>query len=134
MVSHSVLVVDDDKLIRESLCELLGDLGCRVTGADRGLRAIEFLRQSRRDLLVSDVDMPDISGFELLSRLRREELLCPTVLISARADEGMAEAARDAGAMGLFPKPVALPRFRHFISAMLTTDTDHGQETTDTRG
>lgn len=119
MNTHSVLVVDDDRLTRESLCELLSDLGHRARGAGRGLSALELLRSEPGDLVVSDVDMPDISGFELLSRLRDCHLGVPVVLMSARADLQLDRAARAAGALGLLPKPVEIRPFRALVQQAL---------------
>jgi CheY-like chemotaxis protein len=114
-----VLVVDDDRLSRESLCEALAELGCQVDDADRGLAAFARLSTGRRDLVVSDVDMPDISGFELLARLRRASIACPTILVSARADAELSRAAAEAGATALLAKPVAMGRFTLLVSQVL---------------
>ncbi len=116
----NIVVVDDNQLSRESICELLGELGCRTRSADRGLRALAMLHDERCDLLVSDVDMPDISGFELLARVRRELMPGPPVLLlSARADEAMSVAARDADALALMAKPVQMGPFTSLIQRLL---------------
>jgi len=122
MSSRSILVVDDDRMTRESICEIFGDLGCDVSQASGGLQAMEALRNHRRDLLVSDVDMPDISGFELLARLQDAHITCPTVLLSARADARLTEAAKAAGAAELFAKPVKLAPFTTFVMALLAPE------------
>ncbi len=109
MSTHAVLVVDDDRLMRESLCELLGDLQCRTTAASDGARALEQLGVGRYDLVFSDVDMPDISGFELLSRMRQQFGLEPNViLMSARSHSDLDRSARAAGAIEFLAKPVGL--------------------------
>jgi FixJ family two-component response regulator len=68
---------------------------------------------------VSDVDMPDISGFELIARLQTLGQTPPVVLLSARADEAMAEAASRSGARHLFPKPVPTRAFRSAVCSIL---------------
>lgn len=118
-MSTQVLVVDDDRLCRESLCEALAELGCDVDDADRGLTAFARLQTGRRDLVVSDVDMPDISGFELLARLRQAHITCPAILVSARADAELQRAAQAAGAAGLLAKPVAMQPFTLLVSQVL---------------
>jgi CheY-like chemotaxis protein len=106
MISRSVLVAEDDRLLRESLCEVLDDLGCATRSADCGGQAIEILSRERFDLLLSDVDMPDMTGFALLSWLSTRQPHPSTVLMSARADRELEAAAQRAGALALLPKPV----------------------------
>ena len=124
MSSHSVIVVDDDRLVRESLCEVLGDLGCSVRDADGGLAALASIAREATDMVISDVDMPDISGFELLARLPGIRCTAPVILISARADAGLTASARAAGAAELLAKPVDIEPFTTLVSALLTRNED----------
>jgi DNA-binding NtrC family response regulator len=127
MTANSVIVVDDDRLTRESLCEVLADLGCRVRDAAGGLLAYDLIRSEATDMVVSDVDMPDISGFELLARLQGANFTNPVILISARADADLRRRARESGAAELFAKPVKIQPFTsliHLLLPKLTTETD----------
>ena len=108
MAQHSVLVVDDDSTLRNSLCDVFSDWGCRILSADCGLRALNILQEEECELIFSDVDMPDISGFELLARLQRQHIKTPYVLMSARADKQLEVAAYEAGAIAMLHKPVKL--------------------------
>jgi CheY-like chemotaxis protein len=103
----TVLVADDDRLLRESLCDYLSELGCMSRSAGNGGEAIEVMERSRFDLLMSDVDMPDMSGFQLMFWVQAHHPM-PTVLMSARADPAMRQAARHAGALDLLRKPVEI--------------------------
>ncbi|MBA3709533.1 MAG: response regulator [Planctomycetes bacterium] len=105
--TRTIVVADDDRLLRESLCDALSDLGCNARAAGNGSQAIEFLSGSPCDLLLSDVDMPDMSGFQLLSWVSQHHPL-PMILMSARADESLSRAARSAGAITLLSKPVEI--------------------------
>jgi DNA-binding NtrC family response regulator len=105
--TRTIIIADDDRLLRESLCDALSDLGCDPHAAGNGSEAIEFMNSSPCDLLLSDVDMPDMSGFQLLSWVTQHHPL-PAVLMSARADESLCRAARAAGAITLLPKPVEI--------------------------
>jgi len=125
MEAHSILVVDDDRWTRESLGEILDDLGYRVAMAERGVPALELLRERSSDLVLSDVDMPDISGFELLSRMRQERIGAPMVLISARSDASLGRAARQAGAAGMLPKPVQVDSLTTLVSRLLDSGKRH---------
>ena len=108
MAEHPVLIVDDDSAVRSSLCDLLSDYGCQLLSADCGLNALSILKQEPCELVFSDVDMPDISGFELLARAQREHLSMPFVLMSARCNQELEQAALQAGALAMLPKPVGL--------------------------
>ena len=66
----TILVVDDEPGIREVIVMLLQDEGYRVLQAENGARALELLRAEQPDLLVLDIMMPVLDGFEVLRRLR----------------------------------------------------------------
>jgi CheY-like chemotaxis protein len=83
-VSHlsrpQILVVDDDASIRDSFSMLLSAAGCDVTTAEHGFDALLRLRRTAPDIILSDLNMPQMSGFEFLSILRRR---FPDVLVIA---------------------------------------------------
>src|SRR5271156_5274232 len=66
-----LLIVDDDALICESLSFILAESGCRVRSSADGFSALVELRNEVPDILLSDLNMPGMSGFELLSVVRR---------------------------------------------------------------
>ena len=107
MANRSVLLVDDDRLVRETLAEALEDLSCQVDVADGGLTGWTAFQQTPRDIVISDVDMPDLSGFELMSRIQTSPQPCPVVLMSARADQ-LQHQAKQSGAHAMVAKPIAL--------------------------
>ena len=122
MAQHSVLVVDDDTTLRNSLCDVFSDWGCRILSADCGLRALNILEQEECELIFSDVDMPDISGFELLARLQRQHIKTPYVLMSARADKQLEVAAHEAGALAMLHKPVKLGMVSNITQQIFSVD------------
>lgn len=69
--SLTVLVVDDEPLIRDSMSYLLTGMGCKVRCAEDGFAALARIRESKPDILLSDLKMPRMSGFELLDVVRR---------------------------------------------------------------
>lgn len=122
MRSRTILIADDDRLVRESLHDLLADLGWGVEEAGNGSDAMAVLTRLHCDLLLSDVDMPDMTGFQLLSWVATQANLSPrppVVLMSARADRQLSLAAQQAGAVTLLPKPVALPAITSLVSRLL---------------
>jgi CheY-like chemotaxis protein len=66
-----VLVVDDEPLIRTTMSMVLGEIGYQVRTADNGFSALREIRQEMPDILLTDLNMPDMSGFELLSVVGR---------------------------------------------------------------
>jgi CheY-like chemotaxis protein len=116
--SHIVLIADDDRLVRESLGDAFDALGWSVRTADCGSSAIRLLERTRHDLLLSDVDMPDMTGFQLLSWARAHPPAPPVVLMSARADEHLGRTALAEGAVTLLPKPVEVARVRSVLAAL----------------
>lgn len=103
---RTVLIADDDRHLRESLSEVLTDLGWTTRQAGNGGAAIAELTRGRCDLLLSDIDMPDMTGFQLLAWVSEHPPLTPVVLMSARADDRLDREARRMGALSLLPKPV----------------------------
>jgi CheY-like chemotaxis protein len=77
-----ILVVDDDSSVRESVAMSLVAAGYDVVGAEDGFRALSQLRKKIPDLVLSDLDMPGMSGFELLSVVRRRFPQISTVAMS----------------------------------------------------
>ncbi len=122
MPGRTILVADDDALLRESLCDLLTDLGCEPRPAADGGGAIRLLTSGTCDLVLSDVDMPDMSGFALLGWIR-EHGKEPAVLMSARANAHLSEEATRSGALTLWPKPVGTATVSQFISTFFSTTT-----------
>lgn len=116
---HSVLIADDDRLVRESLTDAFDGFGWRVCTADCGSRAIQVLERNSLDLLVSDVDMPDMSGFQLLTWVRGQAAPRPAVvLMSARADDDLGRTAIAEGAVTLLAKPVGVERMHIVVSTL----------------
>jgi len=105
MMPRTVVVADDELLMRDSLCDLITDLGLVARPAINGQGAIDLLTRGRCDLVLSDVDMPDMSGFALLNWIREHHPV-PAVLMSARADGSLDAKAHHAGALALWSKPV----------------------------
>ncbi|WP_282947222.1 response regulator transcription factor [Cellulomonas endometrii] len=83
-MAHRVLIVDDDPDIREMLASTLDFAGFEVDLAPGATAALTVLRQQPPDVLVLDVTMPGIDGFELLQLVRRKEPDLPVLFLSAR--------------------------------------------------
>ncbi len=100
----SLLIVDDDKSMRQSLLALMEAAGWQAEAVPRADRALDKLGEMHPDVILSDVRMPGMSGLELLAQLDRD-VAPPLVLISAHGDIPMAVEAMQAGAYSFVEKP-----------------------------
>ena len=78
-----VLVVDDDLGICQSLTDLLEEEGCKIETAHSGVQALDWLKKQEFDVVLSDVVMPDMDGFELYKTVKKNSPQLPVVLMTA---------------------------------------------------
>jgi two-component system, chemotaxis family, chemotaxis protein CheY len=103
-----ILVVDDSKVMREMIVACLRGLaGAEFTQAQSGLEAIERLSLAEFDLVLLDLNMPDIGGFEVVEFVRGQDTLrsLPIIVVTTRGDDGSRERALQAGASRFMTKP-----------------------------
>ncbi len=103
-----VLVVDDEKVIADTLAIILNQNGFLATAVYTGLRAVELARDTRPDLVITDVIMPDLNGIEAAVRIREFLPECKILLFSGQAaTAGLLETARAQGhEFEILAKPV----------------------------
>jgi DNA-binding NarL/FixJ family response regulator len=101
----SVLLVEDDAMVREWLGKALERGNYRVVGiAATAAEALELVDRRRPALLLVDQRLPDLVGTEFVKELRRRNVDVPAVLMTANVEQGFNEAAREAGAQGTLLK------------------------------
>ena len=107
-VAGRALGVDDSRAIREAMTSMLGREGWIVDVAEDGARALQMTRQLRYDLVVTDLEMPELDGFELITHLRKDERFktTPIVIITSRASAEHRARAQDLGVRALVAKPI----------------------------
>ena len=103
-----VAVVDDDREVREYLASVLERAGYAVALAANGLRLVSALQVDRPDLILLDVNMSWIDGFELCRALKKnpEWSQIPVVFVSGRSAQADVEAGMACGAVDFFSKPI----------------------------
>jgi class 3 adenylate cyclase len=116
------LVVDDDEINRDVLCRLLLREGHRVATAENGRVALEKIRAELFDLVLLDIQMPEMNGFQVLTHLKNDDKLreVPVIMISALdQEEGVIRCIKQ-GAEDYLPKPFNQELLRARIGASLT--------------
>ena len=103
----SVLIVDDALSVRTSLLQLVQDAGFRAESARDGIDAIDTLRTFRPDVVLTDLEMPNMNGVELTSHIRgRDDLKSlPIIMITSRSQDKHRQMAKQAGVDAYFTKP-----------------------------
>ncbi|HET9626721.1 MAG TPA: response regulator, partial [Kofleriaceae bacterium] len=108
VLAGRALVVDDSRAIREAMTSMLGSEGWIVDVAEDGARALHRAQQVAYDLIVTDLEMPELGGFELIARLRDDARFAatPIVIITSRANPEHRRRARELGVRALVAKPI----------------------------
>jgi DNA-binding NtrC family response regulator len=102
-----VLVVDDDQLVLETLSTLLTGCGYSVRCCRSGGEALRAFTESPADVVITDVNMPGISGFRLLEMIRDIDRGTPVILITGNAESELAMEADRLQASAFIAKPFA---------------------------
>lgn len=119
MSGHHLLIVDDEANLRSMLSAALRHHGFEVTEADNGRSALEAVARERPDLIVLDVMMPDIDGFEVCRRLRAESNHTPVLFLTARDETGDKVRGLTLGGDDYLQKPFSLDELVARIEAIL---------------
>ena len=112
-----MLVVEDNELNLKLFCDLLRAHGHE---AEPVRDALERAQLTRPDLIVMDIQMPHVSGLELIEAVRRDVVLRPTPImaVTAYAGKGDEDRIREAGADAFVSKPITLARFMQSIDEL----------------
>ena len=113
--THSALVVDDERDIRELLVLTLGRMGLRISTAANLAEARELLASNRFDLCLTDMRLPDGNGIELVTEIARDYPHTPVAMITAFGSMDLAVEALKAGAFDFVSKPVDIGVLRGMV-------------------
>ncbi len=111
-LERTVLVVDDDRTGRETLAEAVAEMGYQVNSAATGEEALEVLRQTDVDIVLTDLKMPGMDGLEVLARTKMIRPDAFVILVTAFATVDTAVSAMKAGAYDYVMKPIDLRQLR----------------------
>ena len=116
-----ILVIDDDAVQRVLLNAVFRKQGLEVLQAANGQEGIRLAREQMPDLIVSDVNLPEMDGFAVLDHLRKEPITAtiPFILITANPNEAGQRMARELGANGYLPKPISISDLQALVNAQI---------------
>jgi nitrogen regulation protein NR(I) len=116
---YKVLVVDDEESVRYSFKKLLPEPTYRLLGAADGPEALVAVQRQPPDLVILDIQMPGMTGLEVLQRLKRVEPKIPVLIITAHGDSDRVISAMKHGAFEYVEKPLDIPRMKALIDDAL---------------
>lgn len=105
----SVLLVEDNKLVRKMSVIVLEQLNCKVDAVETGSSAIEYASKSNYDIIFMDIGLPDMSGLTVISRIRKNNGLndrVPIIALTAHSDKEYIEQSYKMGANEFLVKPL----------------------------
>ena len=111
----AVLVVDDDEDMRDLLCEVLAHRGCTVTPLPSAQACLEILAAVPAAVVVTDVEMPEMTGLELCETVRQRHPHVIAIVVSGRVDGAVSRAAADAGAFHFLRKPIQVAQIEDVL-------------------
>jgi len=109
-MAETILIIDDEPNIIQSLQGILIDEGFSVITADGGLKALDIIKETIPDLIILDIWMPDIDGIETLTRIRELYPTVPVIMISGHGTIETAVKATKLGAYDFIEKPLSLDK------------------------
>jgi two-component system chemotaxis response regulator CheY len=118
-----ILVADDSRAMRLIVTRTLRQAGLgghEIIEAENGRQALELVQKARPELILSDWNMPEMSGLDFLRALRDQGITIPFMFVTSEGSEEMRDLAAEAGAMGLISKPFTPEVFEDALSPVMS--------------
>ncbi|MDY0051553.1 MAG: response regulator transcription factor [Aliarcobacter sp.] len=116
-----ILLVEDDIMLNEMITEYISSTGHIIKSTQTGNESLEILNNENFDLLILDINLPDIDGFTILEKLHEQKRMIPTIYISALIDIEDISRAFDLGCFDYLKKPFHLKELTLRINKILKT-------------
>ena len=120
-MTHRVLIVEDNELNMKLFHDLLEASGMTILQTRNGIDALEVAKRERPDLIVMDIQLPEMSGLEVTEKIKSDPDLAPipVIAVTAFAMKGDEERIRAAGCEAYLSKPISIDRFISTVKAFL---------------
>ncbi len=121
-LAKTVLIVEDNELNMKLFHDLLEAHGYDTVGTDKGAEAIGLARAHRPDLILMDIQLPDVSGLEVTKWIKNDPDLrrIPVVAVTAFAMRGDEERMRQGGCEAYLSKPISIAKFMDTVRGLLS--------------
>ena len=125
-----ILIVEDNALNIKLFCDLLAAHGHQPEAVTDSRNALGAARELRPDLVITDIQLPHVSGLELIRLIRKDEDLSevPIMAVTAYSAQGDEERIRAAGAQAYVSKPISVVKFAQTVDELLTTSSEEPGE------
>ena len=122
-MAKTILIVEDDELNMKLVTDLLQVHGYDTLQSVNGKDTLQLAREHHPDLIIMDIQLPDISGVEHTKMLKADEALkdIPVLAVTALAMKGDEEKIRTAGCDGYIAKPISAPQFLETVKMLITS-------------
>src|SRR5215467_12027528 len=119
--SKTVLIVEDNELNMKLFHDLLDAHGYQILQTKDGMEALDIAREHHPDLILMDIQLPEVSGLEVTKWLKEDASLCsiPVVAVSAFGIQGDAEVVRQGGCEAYLKKPISVTSFLETVRRFL---------------
>ena len=120
-MTKRIMVVEDNDLNRKLFCDVLKAQGFEVEPVADGHEVLDNARSAIPDLIIMDIQLPGVSGVDLIEAAKKDPALCgiPVLAVTAFAAKGDEERIREAGAAGYLSKPVSIIPFMNAVKELL---------------
>ena len=116
-----IMTADDSPSMRQMVSFTLKEAGYDVVEAEDGQDALDKLKSNKADMLITDLNMPNMDGLQLIKELRSlpEYKFIPIIMLTTESDESKKKAGKDAGATGWLVKPFKPPQLTAVVKKVL---------------
>ncbi len=123
MSRHRILIIEDDAATRQLCGQILKPCGADIKFAEDGAAALEMLAKAQPDLIILDIALPKVDGWQILESVRSnpETVEVPIIVITAHGQGSVAERALRGGADRYFEKPFWPPELLAAVDQLLST-------------
>lgn len=117
----SILVLDDSASMRQMIKVTLGEKGHSIKGAANGVQGLQFAKASTFDLIITDLNMPEMDGLTFIREVRKlpDQRGTPVLFVSTETSEAVRQQAKAAGATGWVSKPFSPDQLRRVVDKVL---------------
>ena len=119
--TRKVLVVEDNELNMRLFCDLLDAFGFETFQCRDGAKAVEIARQELPDLIIMDIQLPEVSGLDITRWLKDDDKVAhiPVLAVTAFAKRADEQRVREAGCEGYLSKPIQIATFIKAVEALM---------------